>query len=146
MLKKIGFRLLCLAVMVSFLFIAQAQTEEQGWEKTITLPSGEVVCDLNGEWDFLLIGRGEYKNFGQVSNVLRITQQGESFNGIRMIGNQFMPKDSIALEGELDKNGFKKLIYTGTGGPVSVKGKISKDGKSFEIRLPNIFDIKVTKK
>jgi hypothetical protein len=46
--------------MVSFLFIAQAWTEEQGWKKTITLPGGEVVCDLNGEWDLAWYGRGEY--------------------------------------------------------------------------------------
>jgi hypothetical protein len=49
MSKKTGFRLFCLAAMVFILFIAQAQTEEQGWKKTLTLPSGEVVCDLNGD-------------------------------------------------------------------------------------------------
>ena len=70
MLKKTGFRLLCLVAMVSFLFIAQAQTEEQGWKKTITLPSGEVVCDLNGEWDIVWIGRGEYEAVCQRSRIL----------------------------------------------------------------------------
>ena len=34
MLKKTVFSLLCLAAMVSVTFIAQAQTEEQGWKKT----------------------------------------------------------------------------------------------------------------
>ena len=43
MFKKTGFRLLVLMGIVFILFIAQAQTEEQGWKKTITLPSGEVV-------------------------------------------------------------------------------------------------------
>ena len=89
MLKKTGFRLLCLAAMVSFLFIAQAQTEDQGWKKTITLPSGEVVCDLNGEWDLLWTGRGEYQAMGRVKNVVIITQQDNSFKGIRMMETQY---------------------------------------------------------
>ena len=67
MLKKTGIRLLALAGMVFILFIAQAQTEEQGWKKTITLPSGEVVCDLNGEWDLFLEGRGEWALVGHIS-------------------------------------------------------------------------------
>ena len=57
--------------MVSVLFIAQAQTEEQGWKKTITLPSGEVVCDLNGEWDSLWQGRGELQAFGRFRDVVK---------------------------------------------------------------------------
>jgi len=135
MLNKTGFRLLCLAVMVSFLFIAQAQTEEQGWKKSITLPSGEVVCDLNGEWDLLWIGRGGPEEGGgqRLKNVLNITQQGDSFEGIRMIENMFVSKGSKAIEGELDKDGFKRLIYYGFGGNVSqYKGKISKDGNKIE--------------
>ena len=88
MLKRIGFRLLALVAMVSILFIAQAQTEEQGWKKTITLPSGEVVCDLNGEWDLSLDRPWRIcKLIGHIRDVLKITQQGNSFEGIRMIGN-----------------------------------------------------------
>ena len=72
MLKKTGFRLLGLAAMVSILFIAQAQTQEHGWKKTITLPSGEVVCDLTGEWDLSWVGRGEYQIARILRDVLRI--------------------------------------------------------------------------
>jgi hypothetical protein len=134
MLKKTGFRLLCLVVMVSFLFIAQAQTEEQGWKKTITLPSGEVVCDLNGEWDLLWSGRGGELGGQRVRNVLKITQQGDSFEGIRMLDIQYaLPKGSKAIEGELDKDGIKRLIFYATGGNViQYKGKISKDGNKIE--------------
>ncbi len=146
MLKKTGFSLLGLVVMVSILFVAQAQTQEHGWKKTITLPSGEVVCDLTGEWDLSWVGRGEYQIAGILRDVLKLTQQGESFIGIRMIGNQWMPKGSTAIEGELDKNGFKKLIWIGSMGPGSVKGKISKDGNTIEIRASNYFDGELTRK
>ena len=145
MLKKTGFRLLCLAAMVSILFIAQAQTQEQGWKKSITLPSGEVVCDLNGEWDFLWMGRHEYQTY-RFRDVLKITQQGNSFEGIRMKGYQANPKGSKAIEGELDKNGFKKLIYIGGIGTFNApKGKISKDGNTIEIE-DSLFVIELNRK
>ena len=67
MLKKTGFWLLGLVVMISILFIAQAQTEEQGWKKTITLPSGEVVCDLNGEWDLFFARPWRMGTFWSIS-------------------------------------------------------------------------------
>ena len=146
MSKKTGFRLFCLAAMVSILFIAQAQTEEQGWKKTLTLPSGEVVCDLNGDWDALFMGRGENRIGGNIRDVLRITQKGESFIGIRTIGTQWYPKGSMAIEGELDKNGFKKLIYTGWRGTFTPKGKISKDGNMIHFNESNLFDTELTRK
>ncbi|MBI5582787.1 MAG: hypothetical protein HY892_03090 [Deltaproteobacteria bacterium] len=135
MLKKTGFRLLGLAVMISILFVVNAWTEEQGWEKTTALPDGEVVCDLNGEWNFETNWRGVYKrrNFPS-EDVLKIIQQGNSFQGIRMVGNKFFKKDEVVIEGEIDKNGFKQLILKleGPGGGAQ-KGKLSKDGNKIEI-------------
>ena len=147
MLKKTGFRLLGLAAMVSILFIAQAQTEEQGWKKTITLPSGEVVCDLNGEWDSLWTGRsGLALALGSFRDVVKITQEGNSFEGIRMIGNMFNSKGSLAVKGELDKDGFKNLVYY-TGGEFggSFKAKLSKDGNLIEFNS-NDFSYELTRK
>jgi len=95
---------------------------------------------------FLWIGRGEYQFIGHIRDVLKITQQGESFIGIRTIGSQWVPKGSMAIEGALDKNGFKKLIFIGGDGPNSVKGKISKDGKTIEIQRTNFFDGELTRK
>ena len=146
MLKKTGIRLLALAAMVSILFIAQAQTQEQGWKKTITLPSGEVVCDLNGEWDLFFVGRGEWALFGQYRDVVKITQQGNSFEGIRMIGAQFFPKGEVAVEGDLDTDGFKKLIFKTSRGYHNHKGKISKDGNKIEFNQGNLYDVELTRK
>jgi uncharacterized protein (DUF3820 family) len=152
MLKKTRFRLLCLAAMVSILFIAQAQTEEQGWKMTISLPSGEVVCDLNGEWDYLLMGRGEGLPIGRIGDVVKITQQGDSFEGIRMIGSIGNwghgggNKGSKAIEGELDKNGFKKLLFYAGGDYIgSYNGKISKEENLIEFNIGWAF-IELTRK
>ena len=146
MFKKPGVMLSGLVVMGFFLMIAQARAEEQGWQKALTLPSGEVVCDLNGEWDFLWVGRGEFKAFGHVADVLQITQRGNSFEGVRMIGNPFNLKGSLALAGELDHNGFKKLFYIGGGGSGPARGKISPDGKTIEIKVSNSFDLELTRR
>jgi hypothetical protein len=146
MLKKSGFWLLCLAVMVSFFFIAQAWTEEQGWKKTITLPSGEVVCDLNGEWAYLWQGRGsDQATFGRIRDVVKITQQGDSFEGIRMIGNFANPKGQIVIEGKLDNSGCKKLNYNVQPWSGEYKAKISKDGNKIEFESNNFY-IELTRK
>jgi len=146
MLKKTRFRLLCLAAMVSFLFIAQAQTEDQGWKKTITLPNGEVVCDLNGEWDSQWQGRGELQWIGRHRDVVKITQQGNSFEGIRMIGDQWNLKGSVVIEGELDKNGFKKLLFKAPSLQGPYEGKISKDGNMIEFEPNKDFFYELTRK
>jgi hypothetical protein len=66
MSKKTGIGLTGLVVLVFILFVAQGQTEEQGWKKTVTLPNGEVVCDLNGKWDSEWNGKGELKFLGRI--------------------------------------------------------------------------------
>jgi adenylate cyclase len=130
--------------------LPSGETEAQGPKKTITLPSGEVVCDLNGEWDYVWIGLGEMQQYGSIRDAVKITQQGNSFKGIRMIGNYMMPKGTMMIEGELDKNGFKKLIFhrRGVGGEqesIPIEGKISKDGNKIGINQDN-FEIKIIRR
>ncbi len=146
MFKRRGVALSGLVVMVFFLTIAQARAEERGWKKTLTLPNGEVVCDLNGEWDFLWMGRGELKALGHMADALQITQRGNSIEGVRMIGDPVMPKGSLALIGELDQNGFKKLIFIGARGSGPARGKISQDGNTIEIKVGNTFDGDLTRR
>jgi hypothetical protein len=143
---KTTFRLIGLLSIIFLFFLSQGQAEAQGWQKTITLPSGEVVCDLNGEWDSLWMGRGPQSMGRQERDILKITQQGKSFKGIRMIGNQFLLKGSTAIEGELDKNGFKELLYTGDANSGHANGKISKDGNKIEIQYYSDFIVELTRK
>jgi len=145
--KKTGFKLLGLVALVCILFIMQAQTEEQGWKKTITLSSGEVVCDLNGEWNLLamILGGPNAAFIPPIRDVVKITQEGNSFKGIRMIGNSANPKGTVIIEGKLDKNGFKKLLFSSPGRGIN-KGKIGKDGNKIEFYQLGAFDIELTRK
>ena len=79
-------------------------------------------------------------------DVVKITQQGNSFEGIRMIGAQFFPKGEVAVEGDLDKDGFKKLIFKTARGWHNHKGKISKDGNKIEFNQGNLYDVELTRK
>jgi hypothetical protein len=100
----------------------------------MTLPSGEVVWDLNGEWDVLIEGYGAWSTIGSFKQISKITQEGSSFVGIRMIDDQYNPKGSQSLRGELDKSGFKKVQFlTTTRGPIDAKGLISEDGNKMII-------------
>ena len=77
---------------------------------------------------------------------MKITQQGNSFEGIRMIGAQFFPKGEVAVEGELDRDGFKKLNFKTARGYHNHKGKISKDGNRIEFNERSLYDVELTRK
>jgi hypothetical protein len=113
------------AVFFSFcLAHAQIAEKEKEWEKTITLPSGEVIYDLNGEWAAYVEHYGPLEGYGRYPDIVEIKQQGASFVGIRQIGNPWMPKGSEFIRGELDKNGFKKIQIISGMGPLDAKGQI----------------------
>ncbi len=108
----------------------------QGSKKTITLPSGEVVCDLNGEWDALYENLGADSVYGNLTDILKITQQGGSFVGVKMIGTVYVPKDAVSITGELDKNGTTKVrvvLRTGFQFLDCKGGQISEDGNKIII-------------
>jgi len=131
MTKRIGIFLMALLVMASLLCAAHAQTAEKNWKKTITLPSGEVVCDLNGEWDALYENLGDHQWIGNIKDMLKITQKGDSFAGVKMIGSIYVPKDAVSITGELDKNGVKKsrvVLLTAYDKALDCKGQIREDG------------------
>ena len=133
MTRKICILLPLLIAFVSFLAVPEAQTEEKKWKKTVTLPNGEVILDISGEWDVLGENYGEWKIYGTHQDVFKITQEGTSFEAIRMKGNPYMPAGAAGTRGELDKNGFKKVsIITGLG-PIDAKGEISEDGNKIVI-------------
>ena len=103
---------LVFAVLIVFASVAIAQTAEKGWEKTITLPSGEVILDMNGEWDDMGKGYGIFSPWGEFSpEILTITQEGNTFTAIKQIGSEWVPKGAETIKGELDKDGFK-VIYS----------------------------------
>ncbi len=108
----------------------------QAPKKTSTLPNGEVVWDLNGEWDALYENLGAFSWVGNLKDMLKITQQGGSFVGVKMIGTAYVPKDAVSIKGELDKNGIKKVrlvLQTAIDEGIECKGQISEDGNKIII-------------
>jgi hypothetical protein len=95
-------------------FIAGTVTAQGGWEKTITLPSGEKVLDMRGEWDALIELAEQLKWTGHKAepNILLITQEGNTFSAIQQIEMKMTPKGTEKFKGVLDKDGFKEVyIY-----------------------------------
>ncbi len=129
MVKKMVLVPICIISLIIFI----STLHGQGSKRTITLPNGEVVWDLNGEWDIYAENYGSWSQYGSYSDVYKITQSGSSFVGIRMIGNPWMGKGSEAIRGELDKSGFKKVQIISAIGPLDSKGKISEDGNKMII-------------
>jgi hypothetical protein len=142
MAKKMFLVLICFIGLIIFVSTLYGQ----GSKKTITLPNGEVVWDLNGEWDALVENYGPGKRFGTYSNVYRITQTGSTFSAIRLKDTPppgFGRAGTLTLQGELEKNGFKhvELVYS-TGSLSPSKGQISEDGN--KIVVDNGIKVKVT--
>ena len=118
--------------LISFVSVTvQAQTDnplKEGMPNTVTLSSGEVVYDINGEWEVLVEHYGPWANFGKQTNFSEIKQEGASFVGITLLDTQSSSKGDEKLRGELYKNGFKKVQTIAGGGPVELKGKILNNG------------------
>jgi hypothetical protein len=53
-----------LVVAFASLFIFSIKMGKSESPRTITLPSGEKVCDLNGEWNPLNESYGQYMRWG----------------------------------------------------------------------------------
>ena len=105
----------------------------QGSKKTITLRNGEVVWDLNGEWDVIIENYGPWSQYGSYPQIMKVTQTGSSFICILMMNDNYNPKGAEFTRGELDKNGFKKGQILTLMGPLDCKGKISEDGNKMII-------------
>jgi hypothetical protein len=142
MVKKTFLVPICFIGLIIFVFSLHGQ----GSKKTITLPDGEVVWDLNGEWDFLYEGDlGPGKGFGKFTDIVKITQQGDSFVGVKMIGTINVPKGAESITGKLDQNGFKKVKFmAGSFGPLDAEGQISEDGNKIIIDGTNWVTFRVT--
>jgi hypothetical protein len=131
MVKKMFFMLICFISLTIFI----STLHGQGSKKTITLPSGEVVCDLNGEWDAFVENYGVLTGSPNYSQIMKITQTGSSFVAIRMTADSWNKKGSQSLEGELDKSGIKKVTVLFTfWAPEEGKGQISDDGNKIIIK------------
>jgi len=141
MKTRITIWLMCVAAVLAWTGVACAQTATSG--PMVQLPSGDAVWDLTGEWDAVIENYGPWARFGTYPDVMRITQTGSAFSGIRLKDNP-PPVAGRAgvhgLQGELEKNGFKHVEIVVPGhdgisrGYVSPStGQISEDGNKMAI-------------
>ena len=118
-----------LLVFVSF-SISQSQEIKKlkaGMPNTATLSNGEVVYDLNGEWNSFVESYGPWSQWGTHRNIIKITQTGSSLVGILMMDDVYYSKGWAYIRGELDKSGFKKVEFMTNLGTLDSKGQISDD-------------------
>jgi len=104
---------------------------KQGMPNTVTLPNDEVIYDLSGEWDAIY----DNKEYGGINkDIVKITQKGNEFVGIKLIGNQRTPKGSETIKVELEKDGFKSFsTYTVEGWTWATTVKIGEKCNKIEI-------------
>ena len=107
---------------------------KQGMLNTVTLSNGEVIYDLSGEWDAIY----ENKGYGGINkDIVKITQKGNEFVGIKLIGNQWTPKGAETIKGILEKDGFKSFsTNTQIDGWVPSKVNIREKCNKIEIEVP----------
>ena len=107
-MKTSSVSILIFSVILSVGFVVTPSYADQlkpGMAKTVNLADGSVVYDLNGEWD-AHIDNGKY---GISEDVIKITQDGNKFVGIKLIGNQWVGKGKETMRGELEGDGFKSF-------------------------------------
>ena len=127
--------LIVLLVCLCFVTV-QAQMDsplKKGMPNTVVLSNGEVIYDLSGEWDAIY----DNKEHGGINeDIVKVTQKGNEFVGIKLIGNQWVPKGSETIKGELEKDGFKSFSTYTVEGWVWSTAKISDKCNKIEIETP----------
>jgi len=119
---------------------------KQGMPNTVTLSNGEVIYDLSGEWDAIYDNK-EYG--GKNEDIVKITQEGNVFFGIKLIGNQWSPKGSDTIKGKLEKDGFIFFFTKSVAGWSPCTVKIGEKGNKIEIEAPvwdSILNLTLTRK
>jgi hypothetical protein len=129
MVKKMFLVLMCFICLTIFISTLYGQ----GSKNTITLPNGEVVWDLNGEWDTFVENYGPTTSGTKYPQINKITQTGSSFVALRMIDDPYNLKGSQSFKGEIDKNGIIKVTLSGAMGLEVSQGQISNDGNKIVI-------------
>ena len=131
-MKKIIIALI-FALVFTAVYAEEDNPLKQGMPNTVTLPNGEVIYDISGEWDAIY----DNKEYGGINkDIVKITQKGNEFVGIKLIGNQWTPKDSETIKGELEKDGFKTFFTSIVEGWTPATVMIGEKCNKIEIETP----------
>jgi hypothetical protein len=101
--------ILTLLLAFPFALVASAEMTTKGWERTVTLPSGEVILDMSGEWDVRVEYYRAYSGLRSHTLTVAITQAGNTFVAVRQTETPWWGKGTEAIKGELDTGGFKTV-------------------------------------
>jgi hypothetical protein len=106
-IMKTSVSILILSVILSVALVTPSYADQlkPGMANTVTLADESVVYDLNGEWDAVY----DNKQFGISKDIVKITQEGNKFVAIKLIGNAWVGKGKETLKGELGGDGFKSI-------------------------------------
>ena len=106
---------------------------KQGMPNTVTLSNGEVIYDLSGEWDAIY----DNKEYGGINkDIVKISQKGNEFVGIKLIGNQWTPKGAETIKGVLEKDRFKSFHTKTVEGWTPAAVKIGEKCNKIEVETP----------
>ena len=136
-------RVLIILIVCFGFATVQAQMDnplKKGMLNTVKLPNGEVVYDLNGEWDAVYDSGG----YGTYKDIVKITQGDKQFIGIYLLeGDNRVGKNEEKVKGELNGNVFDEVLLNVVD-PATfevywerVEGEISKDGNEIKIKRIN---------
>ena len=107
--------ILILVVVVAIGCSATQDKSNPEWEKTVTLPSGEMVMDISGEWDLKVEFYGLFDWAVTIKEIHKITQEGSTFLGVIQTTSNWMkspwkPVGSESIKGKLNEDGFREVF------------------------------------
>ena len=128
-------------VIIGFVFsTVQAQMEnplKEGMPNTVKLASGEVIFDLNGEWDAVWDTGG----YGTYQDVIKITQNEDKLVGIYLLkGDYHLKKGEEKVKGKLKGNAIDEVFLKDVDPAtfelywIPSQGSISKEGNEIVIK------------
>lgn len=94
----------------------------------VTLPNGEKVVDISGQWNTLIENYGPWAEYGSYPGVIKIVMNGSTFVGIRMKPTKYHAAGKLAFRGEIDKDGIKNFQIMTASGQIDSKAQILEDG------------------
>ena len=141
--RSLGIALLLLITLCVWGTIAEAGELKPGTPNTITLPNGDVVYNLNGEWN----GTTYSSLFGTSKYIGKITQKDDRFFGVPLTDTGGGSDFSKGIRGILKKDGFKKVVIIHPfHGLLESSGKIIENGNKIKITHYTAYEITITLK
>ncbi len=81
---------------------------KEGMPNTVKLESGQVVYDLNGEWNSAFDTGG----WGTLEDIVKISQNGNQFVGIYLLnGDRFAGKNKEKIKGKINGNVIDEVYF-----------------------------------